>query len=437
MEDEQTNIVIMGAAGRDYWNFLQAYQHDPSYQVVAFTQTQIPGIADRTFPAALAGHLYDSDIPMRPEEDLPKIVEEYGVDTVVLAYSDLPFSYVMERASWVLSLGCNFELLGPDTTMISANKPIISVCAVRTGCGKSQTTRYVVDTLEAIGYTVVVVRHPMPYATDLASVTVQRFASTEDFAKYDMTIEELEEYEQHIRKGTVVYAGIDYEQILYEAEQEADVIVWDGGNNDLPFYQPDVHIVLADALRPGHEISYYPGSINMRMADILVINKVDTASVDAVTTVKENVASYNVDAAVYTARSPITLSPETELADERVLVIEDGPTVTHGEMRYGAGYVAARAHGANIIQPHLFAKGTIQETLAHYDLESVVPAMGYTDSELRDLERTIAASGCDYVIDASPVNLQRILNINVSVIQAHYDLVPEDGLAESIRHTIA
>jgi predicted GTPase len=416
-------VVIMGAAGRDFHNFNVFFRDNDDYEVVGFTATQIPHSADRTYPASLAGRLYPHGIPIKREEDLNRILKESGAEVVVFAYSDVSHTYVMHKASQVIAAGADFWLMGSESTWIASKKPLVSICAVRTGCGKSQTTRRVCEILEAAGKKTVVIRHPMPYG-DLARQAVQRFATYEDLDLHECTIEEREEYEPHIDKGRVVYAGVDYGAILKEAEKEADIVLWDGGNNDLPFYKPDLHIVVVDPHRPGDELAYHPGEANFRMADAFVINKVDTASGEGIETVKKNIAAVNADATVIEAESPITVEDPGLIKGKRVLVIEDGPTLTHGGMQYGAGMVAARKFGvAECIDPHPFAVGEIAETLKKYShVKDLVPAMGYGEGQVRDLEATINASGADVVLSGTPIDLEKVIDIDIPVVRVTYDL---------------
>ncbi|MDZ7373252.1 MAG: cyclic 2,3-diphosphoglycerate synthase [candidate division KSB1 bacterium] len=416
-------VIIMGAAGRDFHNFNVLFRDDPDYEVVAFTAAQIPNIDDRRYPAALAGPRYPEGIPVYPEEDLTELVRRFEVDEVVFAYSDVSHVHVMHRASEAMAAGASFVLLGPRDTMIRSQKPVVAVCAVRTGCGKSQTTRKVTDILRAAGARVVVVRHPMPYG-DLVSQRVQRFASLEDLDRYGCTIEEREEYEPHIRRGNVVYAGVDYGEILRQAEAEADVIVWDGGNNDFPFYQPDLHIVVADPHRAGHELAYYPGEVNLRMADVVVINKEDTASWENIEKVRENVLSVNPRARIIDAASPIFVEDPKVVRGKRVLVVEDGPTLTHGEMGYGAGTVAARRFGAaELVDPRPYLVGSLKETLTTYPhLGKVLPAMGYGAQQIRELEETIALTPAEAVVIATPVDLRRLFKIEKPSTRVYYEL---------------
>ncbi|HOA23497.1 MAG TPA: cyclic 2,3-diphosphoglycerate synthase [Aggregatilineales bacterium] len=419
----RTRVIIMGAAGRDFHNFNVAFRDNDAYEVVCFTATQIPGIEGRRYPPELAGSLYPDGIPIYEEKDLPQLIAEYDVDQVVFAYSDVPHEYVMHRASIVNAAGADFRLMGLKSTQLKSNKPVVSIGAVRTGVGKSQTTRYVADALQKLGYRVVAIRHPMPYG-DLAKQAVQRFATYDDLDKHETTIEEREEYEPHIDRGIVVYAGVDYEAILREAEQEADIILWDGGNNDVPFYVSDLHIVLVDPHRPGHELQYYPGEANLRLADVVVINKVDTADYDDVLTVIANARELAPKATIVQAASPIFVDHPDRIAGKRVLVVEDGPTLTHGEMAYGAGVVAAQRFGAaEIIDPRPFAVGTIAETYAKYpSTGNVLPAMGYGDQQMADLEQTINNADADLVIAATPIDLSRIIDVRLPVERVRYEL---------------
>lgn len=415
--------LIMGAAGRDFHNFNVYFRDNPDYEVVAFTATQIPNIEGRTYPAELSGALYPDGIPIYPESDLVQLVQKKEVDQVIFAYSDVPHEYVMHKASIVLAAGADFRLMGLNSTQLKSSKPVTAVCAVRTGSGKSQTSRRVAQILRGMGYQVAAIRHPMPYG-DLSKQAVQRFASYEDLEKNDCTIEEREEYEPHISNGVIVYAGVDYERILREAEEEVDIILWDGGNNDLPFLRTDLHIVVADPHRPGHEMSYHPGEANARAADVFVINKVDTASAENVITVRENLHALNPDARVIEAASPLFVDDPNAIRGKRVLVIEDGPTLTHGEMAYGAGWVAARRYGAaEIIDPRPYAVGSIQETYAKYPTTGdVLPAMGYGDEQMRELEETINNAGADQVIIATPIDLGRLLKIDSPAQRVRYEL---------------
>src|SRR5436309_655584 len=414
---EPRNVLIMGAAGRDFFNFLVRFRDDPTVVVRAFTATQIPGIESRRFPASLSGPLYPEGIPIFPEEDLPQLIARFEIDEVVFSYSDVDYSYVMHRASLANALGADFVLLGTRETMLKANVPVIAVTAVRTGSGKSQTTRRLAQILMARGKKVVVVRHPMPYG-ELEEQAVERFAKYEDLEKYKATIEEREEYEPHIEKGIVVYAGIDYERILREAEREAEIIIWDGGNNDTPFYKPDLHIVVADPLRHGHELSYYPGETNFRMADVVVINKVDTATPENVEVVKRNVREVNPDAVVVEAASPITPDETVQIRGKTVLAIEDGPTLTHGGMEYGAAYIAAQRFGAaEIVSAVGHAVGSIKETYKKYpNSRKVLPAMGYGPKQIKELEQTIDSHPGDLVRSGTPIDLSRGLETKKRVV---------------------
>ena len=415
--------IIMGAAGRDFHNFNIFYRDNPDYDVVAFTATQIPNIEGRTYPAELAGKQYPDGIAIYPEEDLVKLIQEKKVDQVVFGYSDVPHQYVMDKASIVLAAGADFRLMGAEATMLKSEKPVVSVCAVRTGAGKSQTTRRVSLLLREMGYRVAAIRHPMPYG-DLVKQAVQRFADYDDLDKHECTIEEREEYEPHLDNGVIVFAGVDYEKILREAEKEVDIVLWDGGNNDLPFYQPDLHIVVADPHRPGHELSYYPGQVNARMADVFVINKVDTAASEDVLTVRDNLHSLNPDALIIEGASPLFVDDPDAIRGKRVLVVEDGPTLTHGEMAYGAGWVAAQRFGAaEIIDPRPYASGSILETYEKYPTTgAVLPAMGYGDKQIRETEQTINTSDADLVIIGTPIDLDRIMDLNKPAQRVRYEL---------------
>jgi len=416
-------VIIMGAGGRDFHNFNTVFRDDAETRVVAFTATQIPGIADRIYPPALAGELYPEGIPIRPEDELTALVREHHVDEVILAYSDLAHETVMHKASLVLSTGADFRLLGPDATMLRSTKPVVAVCAVRTGCGKSQTSRAVGRALIDAGLRVALVRHPMPYG-DLEAMRVQRFATVEEIDASHPTVEEREEYEEPVRLGMVMYAGVDYEAILRQAEEEADVIIWDGGNNDLPFYRPDLLIVVADPLRPGHELRYHPGETNLRMADVVVINKVDTAGADDVETVVKNVQDVNPLAQLIFAESPPVLDDGPDLRGKSVLVVDDGPTLTHGEMPFGAGLVAARRAGAaHIVDPRPYAVGSLRDLFEKWpQLTNVLPAMGYSDEQLLELEQTINAAECDVVITGTPIDLGRLINSRHPIRHVRYEL---------------
>ncbi|OGO52992.1 MAG: GTPase [Chloroflexi bacterium RBG_16_70_13] len=427
-------IVIMGAAGRDFHNFNVAYRNDPDVEVMAFTATQIPGIANRRYPASIAGPLYPEGIPILPEDELEAIVRDRWVDTVVFAYSDVSHETVMHVASRVLATGADFELLGPRRTMLASRRPVVSVCATRTGSGKSQTTRYVAALLAERGLTPVVIRHPMPYG-DLAAQAVQRYTTYADLDRYETTIEEREEYEPHLDAGRVVYAGVDYEPILRAAETEANVILWDGGNNDFPFYRPDLSIVIADPLRPGDERRFHPGETNFRLADVVIINKIDTADRAAVDAVRASVHDLNPTAEILTARSELTLVGPP-IAGRRVVVVEDGPTLTHGGMAFGAGVVAARRFGAAaLVDPRPAAVGSIRDVLDRYPaLEPLVPAMGYGQAQVGELEATLNAVDADLVLCATPIDLTRVLSLTKPMTRVRYDLVEAGGtpLAELI-----
>ncbi len=419
----KTRVLIMGAAGRDFHNFNVYFRDNAEYQVVAFTATQIPNIEGRVYPPELAGKLYPKGILIYPESDLVKLIRDLQVDQVIFAYSDVPHEYVMHKASMALAAGADFRLMGSKTTMLKSTKPVISVCAVRTGAGKSQTTRCVVRILRDMGYRVVSIRHPMPYG-DLVKQAVQRYADYADLDRHECTIEEREEYEPHIDLGAVIYAGVDYERILREAEKEADIIVWDGGNNDLPFYKPDLHIVVDDPHRPGHDMTYHPGEANLRSADVVVINKIDTADLDNIAVVRRNIREVNPKATVVEAASPIFVDDPNAIVGRDVLVIEDGPTTTHGEMAYGAGVVAAHRFGAaNIVDPHPYAVGTIAETYKKYPKTgAVLPAMGYGGQQVADLAETINNTPCDLVIVATPIDLRRVVEINRPTQRVRYEL---------------
>jgi len=424
---DRERVVIMGAAGRDFHDFNVVFRNDPSTEVVAFTATQIPGIAERSYPAELAGILYPAGIPIVPEGDLERLIRDEAVDTVVFAYSDVSHATVMHVASRVLAAGADFKLLGPHQTMLRSRKPVVAICATRTGAGKSQTTRYVAGLLAATDLRPVVIRHPMPYG-DLVSQRVQRYVSYADLDRYDTTIEEREEYEPHLDAGRVVYAGVDYEAILRQAETEADVILWDGGNNDFPFYRPDLLIVVVDPLRAGDETGFHPGETNLRMADIVVINKIDSAEPGAVERLRDTIAAIAPGAPVVTARSALTLvGPSIE--GRRVVVVEDGPTLTHGGMTYGAGVVAAGRFGAaGLVDPRPYAVGSIRAVLERYPaLRPLVPAMGYGKAQMRDLEATLDAVDADLVLSATPIDLTRILTIDKPITRVRYELEQVDG----------
>ena len=419
----RTRVLIMGAAGRDFHNFNVIYRNDPQSKVVAFTATQIPNIEGRLYPPELSGELYPDGIPILDEVDLSRLISEFKVDDVVFAYSDVSHEYVMHKASEVLKCGSNFKLLGGEKTMIKSNKPVIAIGAVRTGSGKSQTTRRVAEVLTDAGVSVAVIRHPMPYG-DLTKQKVQRFATIEDLKKHDCTIEEMEEYEPHIDRGSVVFAGIDYKAILDKAEKEADIILWDGGNNDMPFYKPDLFLVVVDPHRPGHELLFYPGESNLLMADVVVINKMDTAEPENIATVKANIASVNPGSTIIEAASPVTVEKPDVIKGKRCLVVEDGPTLTHGGMKFGAGIVAAEKFGATeVVDPRPWITGTIAETFESYpDIGKLLPAMGYGEQQIKDLEATINAADCDVVIIGTPIDLRRLLHIEKPSVRVTYNL---------------
>ncbi len=420
---KRKRVIIMGAAGRDFHNFNVYFRDNEQYEVVAFTATQIPDIEGRKYPAELAGKLYSDGIMIYPEEELGELIKKYDVDQVVFAYSDVPYDYVMSRSALVNAAGADFVLMGAKTTQLKSSKPVIAVCAVRTGCGKSQTTRKVAQMLREAGKKVVAIRHPMPYG-NLNEQKVQRFAELSDLDKYKCTIEEREEYEPHIVSDTIIYAGVDYEAILREAEKEADVILWDGGNNDLPFYKPDLHITVADPHRPGDELFYYPGEANLRAADVVVINKMDTADPEGVQAVRESIQEVNPGAMVIDAASPIFVEDYEQIQGKRVLVVEDGPTLTHGEMTYGAGVVAAEKFGAKeLVDPRPYTVGTITETFEKYpEIGTLLPAMGYGEKQIKDLEETINKADADLVIIGTPIDLRKLVKINKPAVRVTYEL---------------
>ncbi|MBK7141616.1 MAG: GTPase [bacterium] len=423
MLTKKRKIIIMGAAGRDFHNFNTLYRDNDSVEVVAFTATQIPDIDGRRYPAALAGKLYPKGIPIHDEKELLGLVKKHGIDEVIFSYSDVSYQYVMEKAAYVMATGARFALEGGRPTMIKSSKPVVAVCAIRTGSGKSQTTRRVAEVLQAMGKKVVAIRHPMPYG-DLAAQACQRFASLKDLDKHKCTIEEREEYEPHIVNGVTVYAGVDYEQIIRKAEKEADVVLWDGGNNDMPFYVPDFHITVVDPHRPGHETSYYPGQNNLLMADCILINKIDSAEPENVSYLRETIRKYNPDAIVIDGASPIEVDKPELIRGKRVLVVEDGPTLTHGEMTYGAGVVAAEKYGASeLVDPRPFTVQSISDTFTKYpNIGTLLPAMGYGDKQVKDLETTINRSKCDLVLIATPIDLSRLVKINKPTARVFYSL---------------
>ena len=416
-------IIIMGAAGRDFHNFNCLYRDNNAYEVVAFTATQIPDIEGRKYPKSLAGNLYPKGIPIYDESELIKLVKKHNIDEVVFSYSDVTFETVMTKGSAVMAAGAAFSMVGSTPTMIESKKPVIAVCAVRTGCGKSQTTRKVCEVLQAMGKKVVAIRHPMPYG-DLAKQACQRFADYKDLDKHKCTIEEREEYEPHIDRGVIVYAGVDYEMILREAEKEADVIVWDGGNNDMSFYKADLYITVVDPHRPGHELEYYPGLSNVLLADVVVINKIDSASPDGIETVRSNVREVNPKAVIIDAASPLDVDDAMSILGKKVLVVEDGPTLTHGEMTYGAGVVAAEKYGAaELVDPRPYTVGTIKGTFEKYpEIGVLLPAMGYSGQQIKDLEKTIEKTKCDLVIIGTPIDLRRVLKITKPSVRVKYSL---------------
>ncbi|MDD2200966.1 MAG: cyclic 2,3-diphosphoglycerate synthase [Firmicutes bacterium] len=424
----KTRVIIMGAAGRDFHNFNVYFRDNERYDVVAFTATQIPDIAGRVYPAVLAGKLYPNGIPIYPEDELEELIRKHGVDQAIFAYSDLSHVDIMHKASAVMAAGADFRLMGPKTTMLESKVPIVAIVAVRTGVGKSQTTRYVSQALIDAGLKVVAIRHPMPYG-DLAKQAVQRFATYEDLDIHKCTIEEREEYEPHIDKGIIVYAGVDYGKILEEAEKEADVILWDGGNNDFSFYKPDLTITLVDPHRAGHEVLYHPGETNVRLADVVIINKVDTAKPDDIETVRKNVKRVNPRAQIVDAASPVTVEDPEKIRGKRVLVVEDGPTLTHGGMGFGAGVVAARQFGAKeLVEPRPFAVGSLVDTLETFcHREPLLPAMGYSEKQIRELETTIDKSDAEVVVIGTPIDLRRVLEINKPAVRVRYELKQESG----------
>ena len=419
----RVKVIILGAAGRDFHNFNCVYRNNPGYEVVAFTATQIPDIDGRRYPASLAGPHYPQGIPIEDEADLLDVIARTGAELCVMAYSDRSYQQVMSLASVVNAAGADFAMLGERLTELKSSKPVISVGAVRTGCGKSQTSRRICEILRKAGKKVVAVRHPMPYG-DLEKQRVQRFATIADLAKHNCTIEEMEEYEPHVAVGGVIYAGVDYEAILREAEKEADIILWDGGNNDTPFFKSDLHIVVADPHRAGHEQSYYPSETNVRLADVVIINKVVEAEFENIETVRGNIREINPKAVIIDAASPLTVTGDADLQGKRVLVVEDGPTLTHGDMKYGAGVVAAlRAGAGELVDPRPWAKGRLAETFEHYpEIGTLLPAMGYGDEQKADLEATINAVECDVVVIGTPIDLSRIVKIRKPTVRVGYEL---------------
>ncbi len=432
-------VIIMGAAGRDFHNFNMFFRDNEDYEVVAFTAEQIPGIGDRMYPPELSGKLYPKGIKIYPEEELPELIKKYDVEQCILAYSDLSYETVGHKIAWVNSLGPDMRLMGPRNTMIKSSKPVIAVCAIRTGCGKSQTSRRVNKILVDMGLKPVNIRHPMPYDPDLTTQIAQRYESLEDMDRYNCTIEEREEYEPMINMGVILYAGVDYEQIVRQAEQEADVITWDGGNNDFPFIKPDLMITIVDPHRPGHEVSYYPGETNLRLADVVVINKIDTADYDNIESVRKNVMQVNPHAIIIDAASPLRVDDYNVIKGKRVIVVEDGPTVTHGGMAYGAGYIAARKAGAEIVDPRPFAVGSIKDTFEKYThLHNVLPAMGYGKKQMEELQETINKSDVDAIVIGTPIDLGRLIKINKPSVRVRYDLqeIGKPDLEDVIREFI-
>ncbi len=429
----KTKVVIMGAAGRDFHNFNVFFRDNEDYEVVAFTAAQIPGIAGRVYPKELAGSLYDKDIPIYPEENLPGIIKNNGIHQVVLAYSDLSHENVMHKASLVLATGADFRLMGTESTMLRSKKPVISVCAVRTGAGKSPTSQKLVEILKEKGFRVVVVRHPMPYG-DLLKQECQRFAEMEDCVRNECTIEEREEYEPYICCGTIVYSGVDFKKILSAAEKEADIIIWDGGNNDIPFFKPDLHIVIADPHRAGHELAYYPGEVNVRLADVIIVNKVDSARKEDVELVIKNVKSINTRAKILKANSVITADVPESIRRRRVLVVEDGPTLTHGGMAFGAGVIAAKKYGAGeIVDPRPYGQGSIRKVYEDFpNLGPVLPAMGYDESQMKELAMTINAADADVVVAGTPIDLGGLLALNKPVVRVKYRIEEVDETLEQV-----
>ncbi len=424
---KKRNVAILGAGGRDFHNFLMKYKDNKNYDVKFFTATQIPGIADRSFPKELAGRLYKRDIPIFLEEELPKMIKKYKIDDVVFSYSDVTHEEVMHKASVVLANGANYVLLGPEDTMVKSRKKVISVCAVRTGSGKSQTTRRIAEILKKAGKKVVAVRHPMPYG-DLLKQRVQRFAEYGDFEKYNCTIEEREEYEPWIKRGMVIYAGVDYQEILKQAEKEADIILWDGGNNDLGFFKSDLHVVVTDPHRAGHEIRYHPGEANFRMADVIIINKVETAPKEGIQAIEENIKAFNSEAIVIKAASRLKID-KNHLKGKKALVVEDGPTLTHGGMAFGAGYIAAKDAGAKIISPKKYAVGSIKKIYEKYkQVKDVLPAMGYGEEQIKELQKTINRTPCDVIVSGTPIKLSQIIKTKKPIVNVTY-VLHEKGLS--------
>ena len=423
MNCKKKNVIIIGAAGRDFHNFNTYFRNNDEFNVVAFTAAQIPDIDGRRYPAALAGELYPEGIPIYAEAELESLIERLDADTCVFSYSDVTYHYVMAMSARVNAAGANFSLLGPKETQLKSTKPVIAVGAVRTGCGKSQTSRRIIEILMEKGLKVVAVRHPMPYG-DLVAQKVQRFETVADLEKHKCTIEEMEEYEPHVVRGNIIYSGVDYEAILREAEKEADVILWDGGNNDFSFYKPDLMVTVIDPHRPGHELTYYPGEVTLRLADVVVINKMDSAGPEGIQIVRESISKVNPDAVVIDGASPLTVDKPELIKGKRVLVVEDGPTLTHGEMKIGAGIVAAQRHGAaETVDPRPYTVGKLSETFRIYpDIGALLPAMGYGEEQVRDLEATINNVECDSVVIATPIDLNRLIKINKPTAKVDYNL---------------
>ena len=432
MTNGPKKIIIMGAAGRDFHNFNVCLRDNPDYEVVAFTAAQIPYITGRCYPANLAGKLYPKGIPIYPEEDLADLIKKEKIDEVIFAYSDVPYPDLMRKAALVLACGANFKLLSPAVTMIKSKRPVIAICAVRTGCGKSPTTRYIADILTKMNKKIVIIRHPMPYG-DLEKQAAQRFASIKDLDKHQCTIEEREDYEPHLEKGFVLYAGVDYRKILEAAEKEAEIILWDGGNNDFSFYKPDLTITLTDPFRPGHELAYYPGEICLRMADVALINKVNTAKKEDVEQVRQNIKNTVPKAKIILTDSKVTVENPMLIKNKKALVIEDGPTVTHGGVKLGAGLIAAKQYKAKIISPKPYLVGSLKEVFAKYShLDNILPAMGYRPRQIRELEETINKSPAEIIISATPTDLTRIIKVNKPVIKVQYELEEKTGNLEKI-----
>lgn len=421
--EKRTRVIIMGAAGRDFHNFNVFFRNNSNYEVVAFTATQIPEIEGRVYPKELAGEYYPEGIPIYSEEELPELIKKYQVKQVILSYSDISYRHVMRKSAVVNAAGADFRLLGTSATMLQSKKPVIAVCAVRTGCGKSQTSRKIFGILRKKGFKVVSIRHPMPYDADLKKQICERFETYEDLDRYNCTIEEREEYEPYLDMNGIVYAGVDYEKILHEAEKEADIIIWDGGNNDFPFIKPDLHITIVDPHRPGHEINYYPGEVNLRVADVVIINKIDTAKKEDIEEVKRNISKCNSQAKVILANSPITVDRPEIIENKNVVVVEDGPTLTHGEMPYGAGYLAAKKFNALIVDAKEYATGSIKAIYERYPhLEKILPAMGYGKKQIKELEETISKAAVDAVIIGTPIDLRRVMKIDKPCARVKYEL---------------